>query len=60
MEPLTGYPHVSRLLVKRYLSFIKKAESSKKHSVRDCKEICQVNHRIESEKNYDIVWETKY
>ena len=30
IEPLTGEPHVSRALVKRYLSFINKVEESKK------------------------------
>ena len=30
VEPLTGDPHVSRLLVRRYLSFIKNVEISKK------------------------------
>ena len=30
IEPLTGEPHVSRVLVRRYLSFINKVEQSKK------------------------------
>ena len=34
MEPLTGLPHVSKILVQRYLSFISKIEKSSKTALR--------------------------
>ena len=33
-EPLTGTPHISKVLVKRYLSFIEKIEKSEKLSLK--------------------------
>ena len=34
IEPLTGTPHISKVLVKRYLSFIEKIEKSEKSSLK--------------------------
>ena len=34
MEPLTGLPHIRRILVRRYLSFIRKIQSSEKVALR--------------------------
>ena len=34
IEPLTGTPHLSKVLVKRYLSFIEKIEKSEKRSLK--------------------------
>ena len=34
MEPLTGLPHTSRILAKRYLSFIEKIQNSSKTALK--------------------------
>ena len=36
IEPLTGLPHVSRILVQRYISFIDKVRKSPKRSLQSC------------------------
>ena len=41
IEPLTGEPHVSRVLIKRYLSFINKVEMSAKYPLRTLLDIAR-------------------
>ena len=45
MEPLTGLPHVSKVLVKRYLSFIAKIESSSKMALKKLLKLVKYNVR---------------
>ena len=51
MEPLTGKPHLRRILVKRYLSFIKKIESSDKKPLRVLLEIAKKDVRTTTGSN---------
>ena len=45
VEPLTGVPHMSRTLVKRYLSFISKIRKSSKESLKQLLGIVEVDTR---------------
>ena len=45
MEPLTGLPHVSKVLVKRYLSFIAKIEPSSKMALKKLLKLVKYNVR---------------
>jgi hypothetical protein len=45
VEPLTGTPHVSRLLISRYLSFVNKLESSQKSPLKTLLDIAKKDVR---------------
>ena len=45
MEPLTGSQHVSRILVKRYMSFIEKIDKSSKSSLKQLLEVSKKDVR---------------
>ena len=45
MEPLTGLPHTSRVLAKRYLSFIQKIQNSQKTALKNLLTIVQSDVR---------------
>ena len=46
MEPLSGLPHVSRILVRRYLSFIDKIRNSSKLALKQLLETAQSDVRL--------------
>jgi hypothetical protein len=45
IEPLTGEPHVSRVLIRRYLSFVNKLEMSPKHPLKTLLDIAREDVR---------------
>ena len=45
IEPLTGSQHVSRILVRRYMSFIEKIEKSRKSSLKQLLEVSKKDVR---------------
>ena len=51
IEPLTGSQHVSRILAKRYLSFINKIRNSGKTSLRQLLEITKKDVRLSTGHN---------
>ena len=51
MEPLINKPHLQRVLIKRYLSFIKKIDNSKKMALKTLLEIVKRDVRTTTGKN---------
>ena len=51
IEPLSGVPHVSRTLVRRYLSFIEKIRNSKKIALKQLLDIAQKDFRMTTGSN---------
>ena len=45
IEPLTGSQHVSRILLRRYMSFIEKIEKSSKSSLKQLLEVSEKDVR---------------
>ena len=50
IEPLTGQPHLRKVLIKRYLSFIERIKASKKKPLRNLLEY----HSIPKEEYWKI------
>ena len=54
-EPISGSPHVTRTLVKRYLSFIESIKKSKKVAVRELLEVAQRDVRTTTGHNMRFI-----
>ena len=55
LEPLTGQPHISRILIQRYLSFIVRIESSKKGALRTLLNIVKKDSRTVTGSNLRFI-----
>ena len=55
IEPLTGRPHLRKLLMKRYLAFISKIENSKKESLRKLLKLAKSDVRTTTGGNLRLI-----
>lgn len=55
LEPLTGQPHISRILIQRYLSFIVRIENSKKGALRTLLNIVKKDSRTVTGSNLRFI-----